>query len=243
MEFDELEERLRAATPTLSSTRKNLIWYKVSSELNNPKRRTKKMQITTSRWSLGIGLVAAVAAFAWVGPRTTHVTTLPTASHTYSIPLKGTLYRNLKASGFQINIPQIPFKPETVSSMEYPLGKQKAFLVHISSKAAGSGGDFIEIHSDSDGYDQWITPRVLRSEDGANVHYVLLKNGIKGVFYRIGGLQAIEWVHGTMYGEILTGNGFYSLSTQDLIHKTKSYLTEMQILRLANETIKEGRHK
>ena len=44
------------------------------------------------------------------------------AGRAYPVPLKGALYDHLEKSGFLINIPPLPFKPEKITSYEYPLG-------------------------------------------------------------------------------------------------------------------------
>ncbi|MHB1629317.1 MAG: hypothetical protein ACYCVB_13245 [Bacilli bacterium] len=70
-----------------------------------------------------------------------------------------------------------------------------------------------------------------------------MKHHVRAVYYKLGGLQGIEWVNAGVFGQIKTGSGMYSYASQDLLHKTKPYLTKAQIMTLANRTIKKGRLK
>ena len=88
-----------------------------------------------------------------------------------------------------------------------------------------------------------MTPGSSKSARATATQTVWLRGHIRGLYYKTGGLQSIEWVNAGVFGQVSAGNGMYSLAAQDLLHKTKPYLTKPQIMALANEMLKLGRSK
>ncbi len=131
-----------------------------------------------------------------------------------------------KFGQYGVHLPKLPFAPTWVSSSQANLSRrEKFFTATFVNKASG---DFLIFYVDNTG----------RPVSISNYSINVGLSRARGVYSRLGGLQALQWRYGRYLCSLQVARGFKWNYAEKYLMEAKRYLTIPQLISIANSTMK-----